>query len=79
MELRNLVSMAVEMLDIEKDREFNASREKIARYLLAEFAEKLGGTNARIAVMLKSDRTLKKALEVLNQPERYREILAIKE
>ena len=78
-ELRNLVSMAVEMLDIEKDREFNASREKIARYLLAEFAEKLGGTNARIAVMLKSDRTLKKALEVLNQPERYREILAIKE
>ncbi len=76
-DLQKLVDQALQDLEQEKDREFEQNRAEIAKFLKAEFAEKLGGSTRRIAVMLESDRVLKQALEVLHDPTRYRQILAL--
>ena len=74
----DLVEVALQKLEKVKTTQFNKNIERIKESLEAEFAEKLGGNPARIATLLKHDETVDAALEVLQQPEEYQQILAVK-
>lgn len=77
-ELVDLVTVALQKLEKEKSNEFDKNIEEIRRSLESEFSEKLGGTSARIASILKNDQTIAKALEILKSQKDYSSILAIK-
>ncbi|NOX37486.1 MAG: S41 family peptidase [Calditrichaeota bacterium] len=76
-DIQDLVQVAMQKLEVEKRNLYQKDRDKIRRYLEAEFAEKLGGSRARIEAMLKYDKQVKKALEVLHNLSTYQEILAV--
>jgi carboxyl-terminal processing protease len=78
-DLRDLVNVALQKLDAEKVNEFDRNASDIKESLELEFAEKLGGSTARIAAMLKHDETLDQALEILHSQTEYRKVLAIKD
>jgi carboxyl-terminal processing protease len=73
----DLVEVALQKLTHEKTIQFDKNIERIKESLEAEFAEKLGGNSARIATLLKYDETVAAALEVLQKPEDYQQILAV--
>jgi carboxyl-terminal processing protease len=73
----DLVEVALQKLDQEKTVQFDKNIEWLKESLEAEFAEKLGGNSARIATLLKYDETVDSALEVLQQPTEYEQILAV--
>jgi carboxyl-terminal processing protease len=72
-----LVNIALEKLDKEKSVQFEQNEDKIREYLELEFAEKLDGSSARFATLLKYDKTVDKALEILHSLDNYQQILAI--
>ncbi|MEJ2538026.1 MAG: S41 family peptidase [Calditrichia bacterium] len=78
-DLQDLVTVALQKLDAEKLNEFDRNTSNIKESLELEFAEKLGGSTARIAAMLKHDETLDKALQILHSQTEYRKVLAIKD
>lgn len=77
-ELVDLVTVALQKLEKEKNNEFDKNLEEIRQSLESEFSEKLGGTSARIASILKNDQTISKALDILKSQQEYSSILAIK-
>lgn len=77
-ELVDLVTVALQKLEKEKNNEFDKNLDEIRRSLESEFSEKLGGTSARIASILRNDQTITKALEILKSQQEYSSILAIK-
>lgn len=74
----DLVEVALQKLEKVKTTQFNKNIERIKESLEAEFAEKLGGNSARIVTLLKYDETVDAALEILQKPEEYQQILAVK-
>jgi carboxyl-terminal processing protease len=77
-DLTDLVTVALQKLEKEKDQEFDKNVQEIKQSLESEFAEKLGGTSARIATLLKHDNTVSKALEIIKNQEDYLSVLAVK-
>ena len=77
-DLTDLVTMALQKLEKEKDQEFDKNQQEIRHSLESEFAEKLGGTSARIATLLKYDDAVSKALEILKNQENYLSVLTVK-
>ncbi|MBN2365377.1 MAG: hypothetical protein JXL67_04390, partial [Calditrichaeota bacterium] len=77
-DLMDLVKVALQKLENEKEAEFDRNVEEVKKALESEFAEKLGGTSGRIATLLKYDETVDKALGVLKSMEEYNGILAVK-
>ena len=75
-DIQDLVKVALQKLEKQKQQAFDAHKEQIAHYLEAEFAEKLHGSRARIQAFLKYDQQLAKALDVLHNLPTYQEILA---
>jgi carboxyl-terminal processing protease len=71
-----LINVALEKLDKEKATQFEQNVDKIREYLELEFAEKLDGSSARFATLLKYDKTVDKALEILHSLDNYQQILA---
>ncbi|MFQ5651114.1 MAG: S41 family peptidase [bacterium] len=59
----------------QKSREFELSKEFIKEELQQEISAKLWGAKAEMEATFDHDKSVQKALEVLSQPERYREIL----
>jgi hypothetical protein len=78
-DLNDLVKVALQKLQTEKQEEFTRDKTDIKEALEAEFAEKLGGSSARIATMLKYDNAISQADQVFKNQEEYKKILAIKE
>jgi len=74
----DLVTVALQKLQQEKTVQFEKHTEEIKQALETEFAEKLGGSAARIATLLKYDESVNSAKQVLKQPQEYRQILAVK-
>jgi carboxyl-terminal processing protease len=77
-DLVDLVTVALQKLEKEKSQEFDKNLDRIKQTLESEFAEKLGGTSARIATLLKHDETVSKALEIIKSQEQYLSVLAVK-
>jgi carboxyl-terminal processing protease len=77
-DVKDLVTVALQKLDVEKRQEFNQNRAKIHEMLDIEFAEKLGGADQRIKKILEYDHVLAKTLDVLKNQGQYKTILAIK-
>ncbi|MEJ2633953.1 MAG: S41 family peptidase [Calditrichia bacterium] len=78
-DLNDLVKVALQKLQTEKQEEFTRDKTDIKEALEAEFAEKLGGSSARVATMLKYDNAISQADQVFKNQEEYKKILAIKE
>ena len=78
-DVQDLVKVALQKLDMEKSTAFEHHKDKIREALEAEFAEKIGGSKARTATNLRNDNFLSAALKVLNNQQKYNQILAIKE
>ncbi|MFZ0389640.1 MAG: S41 family peptidase [Calditrichia bacterium] len=76
-DIADLVEVAIQKLEQVKKRKFDEDREKIRHTLEAEFAEKIGGSSARIAAQFRYDPVIKKAEEVLQQRADYQKILAV--
>ncbi len=74
----DLVTVALEKLEREKLNKFNKNTDKIRQSLELEFAEKIDGTSARFATLLKYDKTTDKAVELLKSLDQYSQILATK-
>ncbi|UCF64913.1 MAG: S41 family peptidase [bacterium] len=74
----DLVIVALQKLQQEKTVQFEKHTAEIKQALETEFAEKLGGSAARIATLLKYDETVDSAKQVLKQPQEYQQILAVK-
>lgn len=77
-DLTDLVTVALQKLEKEKDQEFDKNLQEIKHSLESEFAEKLGSTSARISTLLKHDDTVSKALEIIKNQEDYLSVLAVK-
>ncbi len=75
----DLAKVTLQKLQGIKEGEFEKNRDQIKQSLESEFAEKLGGSSARIATLLKYDETVSRALNVLKSPQEYKQILAVKE
>ncbi len=73
----DLVAVAYQKLELEKEKQFARDEQQIRRLLSAEFAETIGGSRARIESMLSYDHQLSKAIQVLHNMNQYQEILAI--
>ncbi|RMG66202.1 MAG: S41 family peptidase [Calditrichaeota bacterium] len=78
-DVQDLIQVALQKLDQEKKQAFDKDRETIRQILEAEFAEKIGGSKARIRQNLKYDQQVKKALEVLHDLPAYQQILAVQQ
>lgn len=78
-----LDKLAVEMaglekaLAVQKTDDFSRSRDFIGRELKKEITAKLFGTRARVEATLHDDPVVQEALNVLSNPNRYNEILAV--
>jgi carboxyl-terminal processing protease len=77
-DVTELVEVALSKLRAEKQRQFQQNKNQIRELLIAEFAEKSGGLSARIAATIGFDNQLQAALQVLQNHQEYREILAIR-
>jgi hypothetical protein len=77
-DLTDLITVALQKLEQEKDQEFDKNQQEIRHSLESEFAEKLGGTSARIATLLKHDDAVSKAQEILKNQENYLSVLTVK-
>jgi carboxyl-terminal processing protease len=77
-DLNDLVTLALQKLESQKSKIFQRNEEKIREMLETEFAEKLGGSKARIRTSLTHDIQTQKALEVLRNLGEYNQILAVK-
>ena len=77
-DLIDLVTVALQKLETEKNQKFDKNLDNIKESLESEFAEKLGGTSARIATLLKHDETVSKALEIIKSQEQYVSVLVVK-
>jgi carboxyl-terminal processing protease len=73
----DLVNEVLEKLDQEKLMEFDRNQSRIKESLELEFAEKLDGSAARIATMLKYDESVEKALDILSSEEEFQKILFV--
>lgn len=78
-DMQDLVTVALQKLENEKDKSFEENIGKIRESLELEFAEKLGGSKSRIATRLKNDEALNKALQILKSQNEYLKVLAIKD
>jgi carboxyl-terminal processing protease len=78
-DLKDLITVAVQKLNSKKSKILQDNKEIIREMLEAEFAEKLGGTKARIRNILNYDLQTKKALEVFHDANKYSQILAVQE
>ncbi|GAB4371837.1 MAG: S41 family peptidase [Calditrichia bacterium] len=74
----DLVTVAVQKLKNEKEQQFDRHIEKIREILDMEFAEKIKGSEGRIAAGLKYDQVLASALKVLKDSKQYNQILAVR-
>ncbi|RMF63221.1 MAG: S41 family peptidase [Calditrichaeota bacterium] len=63
------------VIEQEKTREFDKSRDFIAEELQQEISAKLWGTRAEIEASFDKDQAVQKALEVLSDPQRYSQLL----
>lgn len=77
-DIKDLVSVAIDKLEIQKKDVFKNKREKIRQMLESEFAEKIGGTTAKIRSTLAHDVQTQKAIELLSNSEIYNQTLAVK-
>ena len=77
-DVKDLVEVALQKMEAEKENVFEKSTEEIKEALESEFAEKLGGISARLGAILKYDPTVEQALSIINYPEQYQEILVVK-
>ncbi len=77
-DLKDLVTVAMQKLEDQKSKLFQRDKEKIRQMLETEFAEKLGGSTARIRSSLSHDIQTQKALGLLRNLEEYNQILAVK-
>jgi post-segregation antitoxin (ccd killing protein) len=77
-DVAELVEVALSKLRAEKQRQFQENKNQIRELLIAEFAEKSGGLSARIAATIGFDNQLQAALQVVQNHQEYREILAIR-
>jgi carboxyl-terminal processing protease len=77
-DIKDLVSVALQKLEVQKKNLYKEKREKIRQMLEAEFAKQLGGNNAKIRSTLSHDDQTKKALELLTNSEMYNQTLAVK-
>jgi hypothetical protein len=73
----DLVNEVLEKLDQEKLMEFDRNQSRIKESLELEFAEKLDGSAARIATMLKYDESVEKALDIFSSEEEFQKILFV--
>ncbi len=76
-DIRDLVKVALQKLDAQKQNAVQAHAEQLKRQLEAEFAEKIGGSRARLATYYQYDNQLKKALQILKDLPEYNQILAV--
>ncbi len=77
-DIQDLVKVALQKLDAQKGNAVQSHAEQLKRHLEMEFAEKIGGSRARLRVWFQYDPQLKRALELLHDMPRYQEILAIR-
>jgi len=77
-DLKDLVSVALQKLESQKDTVLEHKRENIRQMLTTEFAEKLSGSNGRIRSSLSHDAQTQKALELLHNADQYDKILAVR-
>lgn len=77
-DIKDLVTVALDKLEIEKRNTFKNKKEKIRQMLESEFAEKLGGNTAKIRSVLAHDVQTQKAIELLYNSEIYNQTLAVK-
>jgi carboxyl-terminal processing protease len=77
-DITDLVTVAVQKLEAEKTQVFDKTIQRIKEALESEFAEKFGGSSARIGAILKYDPAVEQALDIINYPEQYQELLVIK-
>jgi carboxyl-terminal processing protease len=73
----DLVNEALDKLDQEKLMEFDQNLSQIEESLELEFAEKLDGSKARIATMLKYDEGVEQALALFSSEEEFEKILLV--
>ncbi len=76
-DIQDLVKVAIQKLDAQKSEAIARHADQLKRYLEAEFAEKIGGSRARLATFYRYDKQLKKALEILRDRPEYNQILAV--
>ena len=77
-DITDLVTVALQKLDAEKEDAFDDHLDEIREALESEFAEKTGGSSARIAALLKYDPVVEKAVNILDANDQYQEILVVK-
>lgn len=77
-DIQDLVEVALQKLNVEKQSKFDQWKTKIQESLEAEFAEKIGGNTARLRSMLAHDKAVAKALAILKHVDEYQQILAIR-
>ncbi len=77
-DITDLVTVARQKLQTEKNKQFKLHQSQIEHLLEAEFAEKLSGASARIKTLLLYDNQLKTAMQVLRNMQQYENILAVK-
>ncbi len=77
-DITDLVTVARQKLQTEKNKQFKLHQSQIEHLLEAEFAEKLSGSSARIKTLLLYDNQLKTAMQVLRNMQQYENILAVK-
>jgi len=68
-DIKDLVTVALQKLEAEKTQVFDKSTQEIKEALESEFAEKFGGSSARIGAILKYDPAVEQALNIINYPE----------
>lgn len=78
-DIQDLVNVAIQKLGVEKKKKFITNNTVIKSLLEEEFAEKFGGSTARIEISIRNDEQIAKALTVLSNMGEYQEILAINE
>lgn len=77
-DLKDLVSVALQKLESQKETVLTHKKEDIRQMLATEFAEKLGGSKGRIRSSLAHDAQTQKALELLHNSDQYDKILAVR-
>ncbi len=77
-DVQDLVKVALQKLDAQKQNAVASHAAQLKRHLEMEFAEKIGGSRARLRVWFRYDPQLKRALELIYNVSRYQEILAIR-
>lgn len=77
-DLKDLVSVALQKLETQKSHVYERNKKEIREMLEMEFAERLGGSKARIRSSLAYDVQAQKALELLHNSDVYNQTLAVK-